>query len=71
VISYGEHEYKTTEIRQTEVQIKQKVRDCNLLRLFTFKRKFLKTSTDLQTALAAEAHLADGQWLDEPLNTMK
>jgi hypothetical protein len=26
---------------------------------------------DLQTAVAAEAHLAEGQWLDEKLNLVK
>jgi hypothetical protein len=28
---------------------------------FTFKRKFRKISVDLQTVLAAEAHLAEAQ----------
>jgi hypothetical protein len=37
----------------------------NQCRLFTFKRKFLKISVDLHSALAAEAHLAEGQWLEE------
>jgi hypothetical protein len=33
----------------------------NQLMLFTFKRKFLRISIDLQSALAAEARLAGGQ----------
>jgi hypothetical protein len=33
------------------------------LRLFTLKHDLLKISVDLQTALAAETHLAEGQWL--------
>jgi hypothetical protein len=32
-----------------------------LLRLFIFKREFLKTSVDIQTAFAAETHIAEGQ----------
>jgi hypothetical protein len=43
----------------------------NQLRLFELKNKFLKISEDLQTALTAEAHLAEGQWLDEQLNMVK
>jgi hypothetical protein len=39
--------------------------------LFVFERKFLKISVDLQTALAAETHLAEGQWLEEQLNIVK
>jgi hypothetical protein len=35
---------------------------------FNFKHKFLKVSVDLQTALAAEAHLAEGEWLEELQN---
>jgi hypothetical protein len=36
--------------------------------LFKFKHVFLKIYVDLQTTLAAEAHLAEGQWLEEQLN---
>jgi hypothetical protein len=39
--------------------------------LFTFKREFLKKSTDLQTVFAAETHQAKGQWLEEQLNMVK
>jgi hypothetical protein len=39
--------------------------------LFTFKNEFLKISIALQTALAAETHLAEGQWLEEQLNMVK
>jgi hypothetical protein len=31
------------------------------LEAFTFKHKFLKASTNSQTALAAEVHLAEGE----------
>jgi hypothetical protein len=41
------------------------------LRLFTIKHDLLKISTDLQTAFAAETHLAEGQWLKEQLNVVK
>jgi hypothetical protein len=33
------------------------------LRLFTLKHDLLKIAVDLQTAFAAETHLAEGQWL--------
>jgi hypothetical protein len=35
---------------------------------FKFKRKFIKITIDLHTALAAEAQWADGQWLAEQLS---
>jgi hypothetical protein len=50
---------------------KDKIKKLNQFRLFTFKRKFLKISVDLHTALAAEAHLAEGQWLEGQLNVVK
>jgi hypothetical protein len=58
----SQHEYKTaTGMRQTPGQNKQHTKNkLNQFRLFTFKRRFLKISVDLQTALAAEAHLAEG-----------
>jgi hypothetical protein len=46
-------------------------RKIDQLRLFVFKREFLQISVDLQTALAAETHRAEGQWLEEQLNTAK
>jgi hypothetical protein len=41
------------------------------LRLFKLKHDLLKISVDLQTALAADTHLAEGQWLKEQLNLVK
>jgi hypothetical protein len=41
------------------------------LSLFTYKREFLILCVDLQTALATDAHLAEGQWLKEQLNVVK
>jgi hypothetical protein len=41
------------------------------LRLFKLKHDLLKISVDLQTAFAAETHLAEGQWLKEQLNVVK
>jgi hypothetical protein len=41
------------------------------LRLFKLKHYLLKISIDLQTALAADTHLAEGQWLKEQLNVVK
>jgi hypothetical protein len=43
----------------------------NQLRLFKLQYDLLKISIDLQTALAADAHLAEGQWLKEQLNVVK
>jgi hypothetical protein len=43
----------------------------NKLRIFTLKHEFLKISVDLQTALAADTHLAEGQLLKEQLNVVK
>jgi hypothetical protein len=40
-------------------------------RLLTLKHDLLKISVDLQTAFAAETHLAQGQWLKEQLNVVK
>jgi hypothetical protein len=36
-----------------------------------FKLEFLKISVDLQSASAAETHLAEGQWLEVQLNVVK
>jgi hypothetical protein len=41
------------------------------LRLFKLKHDLLKISVDLQTAFAADTHLAEGQWLKEQLNVVK
>jgi hypothetical protein len=49
-------------------QEKKEQRKLDQLRLFTCEREFLKISVDLQTALAAETHVPEGQWLEEQLN---
>jgi hypothetical protein len=49
----------------------RKQRKVNQLRLFKLKHDLLKISIDLQTALAADTHLAEGQWLTEQLNLVK
>jgi hypothetical protein len=41
------------------------------IRLFTLKNDVLKISVHLQTAIAAETRLAEGQWLKEQLNVIK
>jgi hypothetical protein len=41
------------------------------LRLFKLKHDLLKISIDLQTAFAADTHLAEVQWLTEQLNMVK
>jgi hypothetical protein len=59
--------------RQQRVRRKDKTetRELNQLRLCTFKRKVLKVSVHLQTALATEANEPERQWLSERLNTVK
>jgi hypothetical protein len=41
------------------------------LSLFTFKPEFLKISVDLQTAFAAETHLAEGKCPEKQLSVVK
>jgi hypothetical protein len=41
------------------------------LRLFKLKHYLLKISVELQTAFAADTHLAEGQWLKKQLNVIK
>jgi hypothetical protein len=41
------------------------------LSLFKLKNDLLKISIDLETAFAADTHLAEGQWLKEQLNVVK
>jgi hypothetical protein len=41
------------------------------LKLFKLKRDVLIISIDLQTAIAADTHLAEGQWLKEQLNVVQ
>jgi hypothetical protein len=66
---------KTTAIRQHRTKNKKrntrKQRKVNQRRLFKLKRDLLKIFINLQTALAADTHLADGQWLTEQLNVVK
>jgi hypothetical protein len=61
---------KTTAIRKHKDKTNKGNKN-DQLRLFIFKREFLKISVDLRTALAAETHLAEGQWLEEQLNMVK
>jgi hypothetical protein len=65
---------QTTAIRQhrtKQTKTTTKERKMDQLRLFTLKHDSLKISVDLQTAFAAETHLAEGQWLKEQLNMVK
>jgi hypothetical protein len=41
------------------------------LRFFKLKHDLLKISVDIQTAFAADTHLAEGQWLKENLKVVK
>jgi hypothetical protein len=49
----------------------RKQKKVDQLRLFKLKHDLLKMSLDLQTALAPDTHLAEGQWLKEQLNVAK
>jgi hypothetical protein len=60
-----------TKLQQRGQQNKHKNNKMNHLRLFTLKYDLLKISVYLQTAFAAETHLAEGQWLQEQLNVLK
>jgi hypothetical protein len=40
-------------------------------RPFTLKHGLVKLSVDLQTALAAETHVQEGQWSEDQLNILK
>jgi hypothetical protein len=55
--------------KQTKTTTKQRKMD--QLRIFKLKHDLLKISADLQTAFAADTHLAEGQWLKEQLNAVK
>jgi hypothetical protein len=60
---------------QTAIAMRQNThihkRKIDQLKLFIFTYEFLKISVDLQAGLAAKAHLAEGQWLEEQLNVVK
>jgi hypothetical protein len=61
---------KTTQGKTNKIATTKQTK-MNQLRLFKFKDDLLKLSVDLQTAFAAETHLAEGQWLKEQLNAVK
>jgi hypothetical protein len=60
----GQHKHKN-KIRQhgTKQQSEKKTRIVNQLRLLKLQHDLLKISVDLETAFAADTHLAEGQWL--------
>jgi hypothetical protein len=60
---------KKTQEKTNKQTIKQRKMD--QLRLSKLKHDLLKISVDLQTAFAADTHLAEGQWLKEQLNLVK
>jgi RNA-binding protein YlmH len=49
----------------------RKIEKMDRLKLFTLKHELLQVSVYLQTAFAAETHLAEEQWLKEQLNVVK
>jgi hypothetical protein len=57
--------------KQTKRKETTKQRKMVQLRLLKLKHDLLKISVDLQTAFAAETHLAEGQWLKEQLKVVK
>jgi hypothetical protein len=69
----GQHEYKQNSNKITQDKTNKMQRKIDRLKLFVlvFKPEFLKIPLDLQTALAAEAHRAEGQCLEEQPNMVK
>jgi hypothetical protein len=59
------------QVHSTNSNSGKKTKKKDQLRLFTFKHEIIKISVHLQTSLAAETHLAEGQWLKEQLNVVK
>jgi hypothetical protein len=64
-------QHRTKNKNRQQKKKTRKQRKVNQLRLFKLKRDLLKISIDLQTALAADTHLAEGQWLKEQLKVVK
>jgi hypothetical protein len=60
---------KTTQDKTNKHDKKQE--KLHQIRLFRFRHELLKVSVDVQTAVAVETHLAEGQWLKEQLNMVK
>jgi hypothetical protein len=71
VANYRVSTQQTTEIRQHRDKTNEKQRKFHQLRLFIFKREFIKISVDLKTEFGADTHLAEGQWLKAHLNVIK
>jgi hypothetical protein len=68
----SQHKYRKHRTKQTNKQKKtRKQRKMDQLRLFKLKLVLLNISIDLQTAFAADTHLAEGQWLKEQLNMVE
>jgi hypothetical protein len=61
----------TTTTKDKTNKKQQKQRNINQFRWLTLKHEFLKIYVNLQTAFAAETHLAEGQWLEEQVNVVK
>jgi hypothetical protein len=73
VANYGVSTNTNNSSKTTPDKTKKKItkKKVNQLRLFTPIHDLLKISIDLQIALAADTHLAEGQWLKEQLNVLK
>jgi hypothetical protein len=61
---------RTTGLRQHRTKQTKQIQ-MDQLRLFKLKPDLLKISVDLQTAFAADTHLAERQWLKEQLDVVK
>jgi hypothetical protein len=62
--------HKTTQDKTNNKNYNEKTtkqRKMDQLRFFTLRYDLLNISVRLQTALAAETHLTEGQWLKEQL----
>jgi hypothetical protein len=60
---------KTAQDKTNKKQQKQS--KMNHFQLLTLKHEFLKISISLQTAFAAETHVAEVQWPEEQVNMLK
>jgi hypothetical protein len=70
VANYRVSRIQTTAIRQHRTKQKKKY-EIDHLRYFLFKREFLQISVHLQSAVAAETYLTEGQWLEDHPNMVK
>jgi hypothetical protein len=70
----SQHEYKQQQYDNTGQKTKnknKKIKKSKSAKAILTQTRLTKNIYRLQTALAAETHLAEGQWLKEQLNVVK